>query len=159
MKTPPRFFRHLLLALDDSKEAEHALDTAASLALSHGCRLTLVSVYRHFSYTNSRYTQIRVGPIEDASPVELSLKSLAEEVLERARARLTGYGLEVRVLLRRGSPATVITELAEQLKVDAIVMGSRPKGDLQGRLFGSIADKISAEAHCSCIRVRSPASE
>ncbi|OXY81294.1 universal stress protein [Oceanimonas doudoroffii] len=157
MKELQPAFRHLLVALDDSPDAEAALDMAASLAKSHGCRLTLISVYRHFSYTNSRYTQIRVGPIEDASPVELSLKSFAEEVLERSRSRLAQQGLQAESLLRRGTPAMVIMEQAEQLEVDAIVIGSRPKGDMQGRLLGSIADKISAQAHCSCLRVRRPA--
>ncbi|MFP2769013.1 universal stress protein [Oceanisphaera sp. KMM 10153] len=152
----PRLFRHLLVALDDSEEAGHALETAAGLAQHHGCRLTLVSVYRHFSYTNSRYTQIRVGPIDTENPVDLSLKYQAEEVLARARSRLRQRRLEANYLLRRGAPTAVIIALAEQLNVDAIVMGSGPRGNIPGRLLGSIADKISAQAHCSCIRVRRP---
>lgn len=147
-------FRHLLVALNDSKEAELALEMAASLALVHNCRLTIISVYRHFSYTNNRYTQLRVGPIEAPSPVDLSLKSIAEQVLKRARLRLSELGLEADFLLRRGTPASVIIRMAEKLNVDTIVIGSRHKGDLQGRLLGSVADKVSAHAHCNCLRVR-----
>ncbi|WP_445401745.1 universal stress protein [Zobellella sp. An-6] len=144
-------FRHLLVAVDGSQAALQALDTAAELAHAFHSRLSLVSVYRHFSYTNRRYTQLRVGPIEAASPVELSLKSLAEEALLQAQTSLTQRGLRADCHLRRGTPATVILELADQLSVDAIVLGSHAEGD---RLFGSLADRVSAQAHCSCIRVR-----
>lgn len=151
----PGIFRHLLVAVDGSDNAIRAARTAGRLAQSFGSRLTLLSVYRHISYTNRRYTQIRVGPFDTASPVELSLRAIAEESLADTAALLDDYRLErVEQLVRRGSAAATILKCARDLHVDTIILGCRGLGEIEGLLLGSVSHKVNALAHCTCITVR-----
>ncbi|MDI3324557.1 universal stress protein [Pontibacterium granulatum] len=148
-------FQHLLLAVDGSKNANRALQTAAQIAQQFHSRITLLSVYRHISYTNRRYNQIRFGPIDDASPVELSLKAIAEEVLHEAQKTLNDLGInQIEVLIRRGAPATTILKAAEEKAADTIMMGCRGLGEIEGLLLGSVSHKVNSLSKCTCITVR-----
>ncbi len=53
-----------------------------------------------------------------------------------------------------GDPAERILRHAETDKVNLIVMGSRGIGSLRGLLMGSVSQKVSQLAPCSCITVR-----
>lgn len=148
-------FQHLLLAIDGSENANRALQTAADIARQFNSRMTLLSVYRHISYTNRRYNQVRFGPIDNASPVELSLKAIAEEALLEAQNTLNDLGIDqIEVLIRRGAPATTILKVAEEQLVDTIMMGCRGLGEIEGLLLGSVSHKVNSLAKCTCITVR-----
>jgi len=153
--TNTRPFRHLLLAVDGSDNAYRAVTTASQLAKQFDSQITLLGVYRHFSYTNRRYTQVRMGPIDDASPVEISLKSLAEEHVATAWELLAEQGItDCQQLIKRGAPASTILKVAEEQAVDTIIMGCRGLGEIEGILLGSVSHKVNSLAKCTCITVR-----
>lgn len=148
-------FRHLLVAVDGSDNAMRAVATAGELARRFDSRITLLSVYRHVSYTNRRYSQLRVGPIDAESPVDLSLRSIGQDILQQASELLAETApRKVDSLLRRGSTATTILSVAEELQADCIVMGCRGRGELEGLLLGSVSHKVNALAKSTCITVR-----
>ena len=56
--------------------------------------------------------------------------------------------------VEEGDPAERILRHAEIDKANLIVMGSRGIGSLRGLLVGSVSQKVSQLAPCSCITVR-----
>lgn len=148
-------FNHILVAVDGSDNSRRAVITAGSLAMSYKAKVTLISVYRHVSYTNRRYNQVNIGPIDDASPVELSLHSLAEESVNKSEVLLRELKVEnIACRVRRGPPASIIIKTAKEIEVDAIVIGSRGYGEIEGILLGSVSHKVNALSPCTCITVK-----
>ena len=56
--------------------------------------------------------------------------------------------------LRMGTPAAEIVELAEDLEVGLVVVGSRGLGGIRRALIGSVADSVVRHAHCLVLVVR-----
>ena len=74
----------------------------------------------------------------------------AEPLLAEARERLEGLEVETRAF-GGGSPAGVITDLAESEDVDAIVVGSPHRGAVGRALIGSVAEGVLHGAPCAAI--------
>jgi nucleotide-binding universal stress UspA family protein len=56
--------------------------------------------------------------------------------------------------LREGRAAEEIVELAEEIGVGLIVLGSRGHGRLRRALMGSVSDAVVRHAHCPVTIVR-----
>ena len=56
--------------------------------------------------------------------------------------------------LRMGTPAAEIVELAEELGVGLVVVGSRGLGGIRRALMGSVSDSVVRHAHCLVLVVR-----
>jgi nucleotide-binding universal stress UspA family protein len=70
-------------------------------------------------------------------------------------ARAKALGIEAKILLEQGvSPADLIVKVAEDQKIDLLVLGSRTKKGLDRFLIGSVASKVVAHAPCSVLVVR-----
>jgi universal stress protein E len=60
------------------------------------------------------------------------------------------------IVLQAGKPAEIIAELAEQLPVDLIVLGSIRRGRLAAALLGSTAERVVDRAACDVLLVKPP---
>ena len=58
------------------------------------------------------------------------------------------------VYLRTGSPAAEVVDLAEELGVGLVVVGSRGLGGIRRALIGSVSDSVVRHAHCPVLVVR-----
>ena len=77
------------------------------------------------------------------------------EIVDAAVERAAGHGIKVgKGLVKRGPLARTIVQVGKQLGADAIVLGSRGLGDLEGHLLGSVSHKVTSLAECTCITVR-----
>ena len=56
--------------------------------------------------------------------------------------------------LRVGDAAKEIVELAEELEVGLVVLGSRGHGRIRRALMGSVSTSVLRHAHCSVLIVR-----
>jgi nucleotide-binding universal stress UspA family protein len=72
-------------------------------------------------------------------------------VIEKNASEI-GIPLDVRVAY--GDPADEMIGLAEQEKVDVIVIGSTGKGFLKRKVLGSVSNKVVQNAKCSVYVVR-----
>ncbi len=99
-------FETVLLTLDQSKESKQTSKQALQLALSHGSRLIVLSVL-----------QPQEPLMNDQESVE-TLLAQARELAEKA-------GINCQILERKGNPPFVICDVADELDVDVIVMGTR----------------------------------
>jgi nucleotide-binding universal stress UspA family protein len=142
----------ILVAVDGSAPATKALDFATDLASRYGAELTVLSVYRHHSPLESSLSLVRA---QETPTPDAVLSRLAREIVDAAVARAAEHGIEgTRALVKRGPPARTIVQVGKELGADAIVLGSRGYGDLEGHLLGSVSHKVTSLAECTCITVR-----
>jgi nucleotide-binding universal stress UspA family protein len=143
----------ILVAVDGSAHATKALDAAADLARRYEADLTVLSVYRHHSPLESSLAMVRAR--EAAPTPDAALSDLAHQIVDAAAQRAADQGVRVgRKLVKRGPPARTIVQTGKEVGADAIVLGSRGLGDLEGHLLGSVSHKVTSLAECTCITVR-----
>ena len=99
-------FETVLFPIDQSREAMETASKALELARSHNSRLIILSV-----------VQAERPEMHDPEAVAVLLK--------RAREQVEQAGIACEVLEREGKPAFVSCEVADELNVDVIVMGTR----------------------------------
>lgn len=146
-------FKTILVAVDGSDHAFKALDAAIDLATRFDAKIIALSVYRHHSPLESTHSMVRARSTIEAPDEALS--RLARETVETAVLRAKESGVaEVSGLVRRGPPARTIVEVAKKKGADAIILGSRGLGDVEGLLLGSVSHKVNSLAHCTCITVK-----
>jgi nucleotide-binding universal stress UspA family protein/GNAT superfamily N-acetyltransferase len=147
--------RTVLAAFDGSDQADAAVRGAAELARGLDARLLLVRAYGPPGQAPGEGLRgaARRAPSPDAPAAEEpdpELWALAEE--------LRGDGLAVSMQLRGGEAAGAIIDSAEERGADLIVLGDRGMTGISRFLLGSVANRVSHNAPCSVLIVRSPSS-
>lgn len=79
----------------------------------------------------------------DPVAVEAALLETGKEILAPALEHLASAGLRAEPAVRLGLPAEAILREARNTGADAIVMGTRGKGALQGFALGSVALRVA----------------
>ena len=125
-------FGIVLFPLDSSRQALETATKAIELARSHNGRMVLLSVVE----------PNRPG-MEDPAVVA--------QLLERTRLQVEQTGVACEVVERQGQPAFVIGDVADELNVDVIVMGTRGV-NLQAE-SGSTASRVIQLAPCPVLVV------
>jgi nucleotide-binding universal stress UspA family protein len=74
----------------------------------------------------------------------------AEPLFDEARERLVGLDVKARGF-GGGSPAGVMTEIAEREEIDLIVVGSPHRGAIGRALIGSVAESVLHGAPCAAL--------
>jgi len=137
----------IMAALDQSKHAVGILEKAAQQAKMSGGELFILVVAEDF---------MDIGDYlgESANITEKCMASATAAAADYA-ARAKALGVEGKILLEQGvSPADLIVKVAEDQKIDLLVLGSRSKKGLDRFLIGSVASKVVAHAPCSVLVVR-----
>ncbi|MBR2558550.1 MAG: universal stress protein, partial [Methanobrevibacter sp.] len=80
------------------------------------------------------------------------LKEKSEENLKEFD-KLNEDNLKITHIVREGSPAKVILEVAKEEEIDLIVMGSSGKSGFDRFIMGSVADKVVNSAKCAVLVV------
>ena len=99
-------FKTVLFPIDQSREAFETANKAIQLAKNHQSHIIMLSV-----------VQLDRPEMDDTEFVA-SLLNRAKEQMEQA-------GISCEVLEKQGKPAFVICDIADELNVDLIVMGTR----------------------------------
>jgi nucleotide-binding universal stress UspA family protein len=132
-------FRSILVAVDGSRAAAHALEEAIELARAEGARLTLITVAETPRWRFSGF------PLAVPFPNEAQLLREAEEVVERAEAQVP-EGVPVSTVVRRGSIVNEILKRVEAAEHDLVVVGSRGLGPAGSLLLGSVSRGVLAKS-------------
>jgi universal stress protein A len=147
-------YRSLLLAVDFEKESEPVVARAQRLKTLLGARLFLLHVVEHIPPTMEYMPIGYAGDV--AVPENLELE---EELLAIAKRELDALGerLDVPVsdrLVRVGPTGRLIDEVASELGVDLVVIGSRGRHGFMG-LFGSTARTVlrNLTADVLCVKI------
>ena len=113
------------------------------------------------SPASARALELVAGYAGDAAALQLFLLNVqpssaaaGRELLRAAGARLRERGIDVREQVRVGRPAPAILRGAARQKADAIVMGTRGAGALQGFALGSVALRVAHRARLPVLLVK-----
>jgi nucleotide-binding universal stress UspA family protein len=126
----------LLVGYDGSDEGRDALALARLLSSEEESSVLVVAVMP--------YGPLPVRFVE----LESDAAAAAEPLFEDARKQLQGAEVETRAF-GGGSPAGVMTDLAERREVDSIVVGSPHRGPVGRTLIGSVAEGVLHGAPCA----------
>ena len=141
-------FRSILVALDDSPASAAALEQAIDLARAEGARLTLLTVA-----VPPRV--LVLGPVVAPFPSTATLEAEAQELLDRAEARVPD-GIPVSTVVRSGPVAKAILDRVECAGHDLVVMGSRGLGPAASFLRGGVSRTVVARSPVPVLVSRAP---
>lgn len=144
--------RRILVPTDFSPGASQALDYAVDLARPFDAELVLLFV---------------VEPVYYASPADLygasaNLSMLLDEQrrvgrqqLDRLEEQMRKRRVRCRGVVETGAPYEMITQTAENLAADLIVMATHGRTGLSHLLLGSVAEKVVRGSNCPVLTLRS----
>jgi nucleotide-binding universal stress UspA family protein len=143
----------LVVGVDGSDHSYQAVEYAVDLAKVAGSKIFLLTVFRPMRMPDNTHSLIR--PQLHPDPADTGLDSTARQVVEAAErwAREHGAG-DVESFVRHGPPARTIAAFAKEVKASAILLGGRGLGDISAFMLGSVSQKVSHIAECTCILVK-----
>ncbi len=136
-------YKKILVPTDGSEFAKKAQQHALFLANVTGAEIVAVSVTEN--------TFVNGLPLDDeVYLLNQVLKERSEENLEEFD-KLNEDDLKITHVIKEGSPAKCILEVAKEEDVDLIVMGSSGKSGFDRFIMGSVADKVVNSAKCAVL--------
>ncbi len=140
-------YQHILVGIDFTPEEERVITRAADMARHFQARLSLIHVveYLHVDLANELV-------LPQDLELETQIVDTARNKLARLAARLDEFG-EITQWVELGSTKQEILRVAEEEKVDLIVVGSHGRHGI-GRLLGSTANGVLHGAPCDVLAVR-----
>jgi nucleotide-binding universal stress UspA family protein len=172
-------FKNILCPLDGSEHANKALTLAVDLAKKYDARLhllhvllrnvdepalkrfaeiegltkTVTSEIHRLMGVDSRAEIVRLRDLQTISTG--ALVDIGEHIVGAAKFEAENNGVrDVTVTVLDGDPAKRILEYAKKAHADCIVMGSRGLSDIKALLLGSVSQKVTYLAACTCIAVK-----
>jgi nucleotide-binding universal stress UspA family protein len=141
-----------LLAVDGSEQALDATRVFEALAPAESLKvLNVVSV------PGIPYPAMGANVAKDlAMTVELAMKEEGERALDQVVSLLPLHPGSVSKQLEMGSPAESILKVAQDDKVDLVVMGARGLGLIREQVFGSVSHRVMTHDPCSTLLVKQP---
>ncbi|WP_310485063.1 universal stress protein [Chamaesiphon sp. VAR_48_metabat_403] len=135
-------FKTILFPLDRSREAQEAIAVAIDLVQKYQSKLILLSVVET--------PDLDAEVLED--PVMQSPDAI-DQLLHSAQDLFAQRGIAAEILQREGKPAFTICDVADELNVNLIVMGSRGIGlDLE-HTTESVANRVINLSPCPVLIV------
>lgn len=145
-------FNSILIAVDGSEHAKKALEVACRLMGQDNATLHILHVPEVLAYDTTMVWGIGAVALESSREV---LEDAGQKIIEKASDAAREQGAShVETHLHQGDPARLILRKAEDLGVEAIVLGSRGLGNFAGLMMGSVSHKVTHSAKCSVITVR-----
>lgn len=149
--TPPAALRRVLVPLDGSDFAAHALPLAQTVAAATGATLILLAV---------------AAPAHDVGLAEGGIEPLwllaaddartqqVRDRLESAAHPLRAQGIDVQTRLNTGDPVTEIIDASATEHADLIVMATHGRSGIQRLMLGSVAQEVLHMAEQPLLLVR-----
>lgn len=140
-------YKHILLATDLSDETDNVAETAATWAKLSNGKLSIVHVLEH--------SPVVYGGGEFSIPLDLSVEEQLGENAKKALAILANkFHIDPEdQYICHGSVKREVTQLAERLSIDLIVVGSHGHSGIDF-LLGSTANAILHSANCDVLAIR-----
>lgn len=142
-------FRTIVVGTDGSPTARRAVDRAVELAHAFGADLHVAVGFRPPSQTAATGGgEVPLGPLPSDEEVREAIERDTEEQVASSAHGDVDYEMH----LIAGGGAHAILEVAEAVKADLIVVGSRGMTGVR-RMLGSVPNNVAHHAHCSVLIV------
>ena len=137
-------FRTIVVPLDGSPLAEHAIATATMLAERADAEIVL-----------ARAHQLMVHDLGDQLALEQAMREEAQDYLDRtAQGIHSEIGLTPRTVILDGPPAPAICEFARGQKTPLLVLSTHGRTGFSRAWMGSVADAIVHNASMPVLMLR-----
>lgn len=133
-------YRTILVATDDSPQADAATDAAIELAKRFDATLHAIYVL-----------DSRIGR---TSATKEPFKQIGENALQEIEQEAALNDVSVTTTLVEGTPASEILDYAERHAIDVIVVGGKDKSTVERFFIGTTAEKVVRHAPMSVLVVR-----
>lgn len=143
----------ILLAIDDSKYSEAAIQAVIAQAHSKDAEVRVLHVVEPPSLLVARETSINDPALEAVWGEETKE---AQALVSKTAETLRSHGMKATAVVHQGDPKSAIIDAAEEWHADLIVLGSHGRKALDRFLMGSVSEAIVRHAHCSVEVVRAP---
>jgi len=136
-KADPINIKKIVLCMDFSKHAQHALNHAFSIAKQYNAELALLHVLEH---------------PPGSADIQSTTAKATEQLRESAPPRAINPSL-VKFLVRIGKPYQQVIDLAMEAQTDLVIMGVRGRSSLNSALFGSTTYRVIQLGPCPVLAV------
>ena len=140
----------ILMPVDGSDVSSHALDEGLKLASALGSGVILMYVV---DMTIATMPEAELG----MSNIEVMRKSFVEQgekVVRVAGEAAAAKGVRFETVIAEGDVQDEILGMAEEKKVELIIIGTHGRRGLNRLLLGSVAESVSKRAHCPVLLIR-----
>lgn len=151
--------KKILIAVDGSEDSDKALFHGGNLA-SCGCKginieVVVITVQRPLeSYLSLFDLFLKKTAPEDEKEIREKYESIGRGLLNESKKSLEKEGVtKVKTVVKEGKPAEEILKVAEEEKVDLVIIGSRGKG-LAKTVFGSVSREVAMGSKVPVMIVR-----
>jgi nucleotide-binding universal stress UspA family protein len=154
--TPPFSCGRILVPLDGSPPSEASLAPAVALSRAFAAWTCFVTVVPTIATVPiDRAPTALLLPGATAASLEIEEEAVAT-YLAALVARLRAEGLSAEAQVRRGDPAWEVSETADRLSVDLLVMATHGRSGIGAVWAGSVASRIAARCRRPMLLVRAP---
>jgi nucleotide-binding universal stress UspA family protein/predicted transcriptional regulator len=143
----------LLVPLDGSDLGEAALPLAVNLARARNLELVLAQIIPWPTYVMADSVGGYVAP-DVYEQIMSGEQDAANDYLAAISQRLASEGLSVETVVRQGTAAENLLDLADELGVFAIAMATHGRGGMQRLVFGSVAEQLIQQSTVPTLLVR-----
>jgi nucleotide-binding universal stress UspA family protein len=142
--------QRILIAVDDSKYAEHAAEYGFGLAQLYKADVGLVNIVEPMAVPSSSPDIITGAIFEPGIAPDAELmniqKEASENIIERITRQFAG-DLKITHFSEYGSKADGILECSAQFNADLVVIGTHSRSGLDRLLMGSVAEDVVRHSH------------
>ncbi|MBR6023857.1 MAG: universal stress protein [Methanobrevibacter sp.] len=138
-------YKRILVPTDGSEFAKKAQLHALFLAKVSNAEIIALSVSENHFINGISMT-------EEVEQLNQILKNRCEEDLKEFED-MNNEGVKISSVIKEGSPANVILDVAAEEDVDLIVIGSSGKSGFDRFILGSVSDKVVNAAKCPVLVV------
>lgn len=133
-------FKTVLFPIDQTLESRHAADLVADIVRTYKSQLIVLSV-------------VEPPSDEGESNPEMTSPEAIARLLETAKTLFKDQGIDTETMDRQGKPAFVICDVADELNVDLIIMGSRGVGLMEETSSDSVSNRVINLSPCPVLIV------
>ena len=142
----------VLFPTDGSDTATEAAIHAIDLADRHDATLHVLYVVDHERVS-------RMAPKLGTDHIKETLQQEGERATSEIADRAAAEAIETTTSIREGAPADTITNYADTVAADAIVMGTNGRTGMDRLLLGSVAERVIQTSDLPVTTVKAPVDE
>ncbi|MGF1496960.1 MAG: universal stress protein [Elainellaceae cyanobacterium] len=135
-------FKKVLFPIDQTRESRHAAELVVNIVKTYNSQLTVLSV-----------VEMPQDEQKSSTDPEMSSPEAIAKLLQTAKTLFNDQGIQVETLEKEGKPAFVICDVADELEMDLIVMGSRGTGLMEEDITDSVSNRVINLSPCPVLIV------